>query len=133
MQYLCQTAKFFCIHICLSFAKNILEQFFIHYKSSVVNLSVCGNGAKKLFCFHGYGESGLSFSVLEPLLANSFTMYCIDFPFHGKTVWKENELFAPKDLIHIIQRVTNFSTQKINLLGYSLGGRVCLQMIESIP
>ncbi len=60
-------------------------------------------------------------------------MFCIDLPFHGETIWNETDAFMPSDLLNIIQRITNFSNQKISLLGYSLGGRVALQLIELIP
>lgn len=84
-----------------------------------------------MFCFHGYGEDGSSFCVLEPFLKEEFTLIAIDLPFHGKTRWAEG-LFRPKHLKEIISRVAG-SRQKFSLAGFSMGGRIVLQLLQLMP
>ncbi len=70
-------------------------------------------------------------------MGNDFTLVAIDMPFHGQTEWNEGLLFTVNDLINIIDEIrsihhaTNRST--FSLLGYSMGGRIALQLLEKIP
>jgi pimeloyl-ACP methyl ester carboxylesterase len=93
-----------------------------------------------LFCFHGYGENAESFGFLEERLGTDYTMIAIDLPFHGKTQWTDGLLFTPGDLVNIVtqlqaifQPANKANPQSINLLGYSMGGRVVLQLLQTIP
>ena len=103
------------------------------YKSSHIHYYVFGNGAKTLFCFHGYGEDGSSFAFLEKYLGSIYTLYAIDFPVHGKTKWNEKEPFTPGDLIAVLQLIRLSENKKFSLLAYSMGGRAALHLIQQIP
>ncbi len=101
-----------------------------------------GSGEKFLFCFHGYGENAESFSFLETLLGKGYRFISIDLPFHGSTKWEDGLLFTPNDLIDIIQALllllpspTGGEGQgvRFSLLGYSMGGRVALQLLQLFP
>ena len=112
----------------------------IPYKSSVIACYKYGAGKKLLFCFHGYGESGNMFSLLEPALEKDYTLYAMDFPLHGKTEWRENTVFTIDDLLAILLLIqqryeynTTYPGQPFSLLGYSLGGRVSFCLMEKIP
>lgn len=104
----------------------------IPYKSSQINYYRFGNGQKVIICFHGYGETALSFSFLEKWIENEYSLYAIDLPFHGKTAWLEKNGFTTEDLIAIIEKIVS-PDRKIILLGFSLGGRVSLSLYEKIP
>jgi pimeloyl-ACP methyl ester carboxylesterase len=113
-----------------------MESFFVTYKSSKVHYYLTGNGDKILLCFHGYGESGSSFNFMEKYITDGFVLIAIDFPFHGKTVWNEDLLFTPKDLLNITEEIIQSIAQKntkIYLLGFSMGGRVALHLSQVIP
>jgi pimeloyl-ACP methyl ester carboxylesterase len=113
-----------------------MKSSFVTYKSSQIHYYKAGAGSKLLLCFHGYGESAESFSFLEKRIADEFTLLAIDFPFHGKTIWNEGLVFTPKDLINILEKIiqeTSFQNLKIFLLGFSMGGRVALHLLQSIP
>ena len=103
----------------------------ILYKESTINYCRFGNGDKTLFCFHGYGESSDSFLFLENYLGKEYTIIAIDFPLHGKTDWKQ-QIFLPDDLINIIELLKP-SKQKISILAYSMGGRMALHLLQTIP
>lgn len=109
-----------------------MEALFITYQQSTISYRRFGHGNRILFCFHGYGEHAASFLFLESFLSKEFTCFALDFPFHGSTDWKEDLLFSSADLINIINLIST-PDQKISLLGYSMGGRVTLQLLQIIP
>jgi len=116
----------------------MLQSSFITYKNSSIHYCLYGSGQKLLFCFHGYGEDAESFACLEEKLGSDYTLIAIDMPFHGETIWKEGLNFEPLELVEIIRQITgklfNQSTnQLINLLGYSMGGRIALHLLQLIP
>jgi len=96
-----------------------------------------------VICFHGYGETASSFHFLEEFAMAEYHFFAVDLPFHGQTNWQEEESFTPADLLNIISLVKNLhlssSKEKkelddqIILIGFSLGGRVCLSALEKAP
>jgi pimeloyl-ACP methyl ester carboxylesterase len=131
---------------------------FFHYGSSRIKYSRWGTGNKLLLCFHGYGESADAFAFLEDALGREFTILAIDLPFHGGTEWKEGPLFRLKDLLAILDGIVrdtggpngdgvegdaaetgaaeggaSGAGRKWTLLGYSMGGRVALSLLEKVP
>lgn len=120
-----------------------MTPYTLTYKSSSINYYSFGLGHKPVACFHGYGESAASFSFLEKTGGNEYAFYAIDLPFHGQTKWNETLDFTPQDLAAILQKIicekktetgtTQFKNEPFSLLGYSLGGRICLQAYEMMP
>jgi pimeloyl-ACP methyl ester carboxylesterase len=110
-----------------------METHFLTYKNSRVHYLKFGSGTKFLFCFHGYGEDAYSFLMLENTLGRDHTLIAIDLPFHGKTEWKESTEFTPADLQRIINSIVPLELQTISLLGYSMGGRISLALLQEIP
>lgn len=53
-------------------------------------------------------------------------------PFHGNTSWTGALLLEPAVVMGIINRIAPPET-KIQLMGYSMGGRICLQLLEMYP
>ncbi len=105
----------------------------VAYKSSMINYYCFGRGTELLIALHGYGEDGSSFKILEQELSNTFIIIAIDFPYHGKTIWNEGLLFTATDLLNILQSITPLALQPFHLLGYSMGGRVSLFMLQQFP
>lgn len=94
-----------------------------------------GRGPRLLICFHGYGESAGSFAFLEGSMGDAFTILAIDLPYHGQTDWKEAPL-TPAYLLTIIDTIlTGTPTHKKDwwLMGYSMGGRIALSLLEEAP
>ncbi len=113
-----------------------MESYFVTYKSSQIHYCKIGQGNKLLLCFHGYGESADSFSFLKKYLADDYTLIAIDFPFHGKTIWNEGLVLEPADILIIIEKIMqgiSINTSKKYMIGYSMGGRVVLDLIQYIP
>ena len=111
-----------------------MSEHFIAFRSSRLHYFTWGEGARIVFAFHGYGESGESFAFLAKALGRDFTIVAPDMPFHGQTEWKEKELFFdPGDLRELMKEIALGLPEREEgwwLLGYSMGGRVALQLLE---
>lgn len=105
----------------------------LRFKSSVINYYVFGSGDKILFCLHGYGEDGTSFSFLENNLGSDYTLYAIDFPFHGNTNWNERNPLSAEELLHIFHLINTKQKESFSLLGYSMGGRIAMHLLQTVP
>ncbi|HYC39779.1 MAG TPA: alpha/beta hydrolase [Chitinophagaceae bacterium] len=112
------------------------QQFLLYQRSSICYYRF-GSGPIPVYCFHGYGESGESFGFLEKFAGDRFTFYAPDLPFHGKTKWGEGLKFTPGDLGAIIAGIESDNgigaTIRPVLMGFSLGGRVALSLLELRP
>ncbi|CAN5212952.1 hypothetical protein BH11BAC6_BH11BAC6_15740 [soil metagenome] len=89
-----------------------------------------------IICFHGFGETHESFAVLEEALGGRYTIVAIDLPFHGKTEWNEGLLIKPEELLNILDiamEKAGFMKQSFSLIGYSLGGRIVMHLLQLIP
>lgn len=111
----------------------------LKYKNTSIAYHVFGKGPKTLFCLHGYGDSGDSFSFLEKFLGNDYHIIAPDLPIHGKTQWNGNQIFEPADILNWIPKMQEIAgiqlteNNKIHLMGYSLGGRLALSIFNKAP
>lgn len=105
---------------------------FTEYQGLKLHYHRFGHGNQWLFCFHGYGEAGEKFLFLEETLLSTHTVIAIDMPFHGKTSWTGPLLLEPVVLMDIIQQIAPPGSQ-VQLMGYSMGGRICLHLLEMYP
>lgn len=90
-----------------------------------------GQGPELVFAFHGYGEEGLSFSELAEVLGPTYTLIALEMPFHGQSLWQGPLFFPPEQLAGILENLAG--SQPFSLLGYSMGGRISLQLLQMIP
>ena len=111
--------------------KDIDSSRFLQFRHSRFHYLTFGHGSKTLLAFHGFSESAESYLALEPALGEEFTIYAIDFPYHGTTEWKENRFFERQDLVDFLKiflrkhNITSFS-----FFGFSMGGRMILSVLE---
>lgn len=108
-----------------------MQSSYLPYKKSRIQYLQWGVADKLLICLHGYGESADSFSLLTKLLEPQYSIIAINLPFHGATEWNEGLLFEKDDLIAIINLLTG--DNDFELLGYSMGGRMALQLYQLMP
>ncbi len=106
--------------------------YYISYQHSRIHYRRGGEGQRWLFCFHGYGEDAESFDFLVKQLGSQFTLIAIDLPYHGKTEWKEGLFFDPLALVSLIHELKPAHIP-MQLMGYSMGGRVALQLYTLVP
>ena len=122
------------------FSHTEMESRHLAYKNSTIGYYRFGSGPRVAVCFHGFGEDAAMFGFLANYAGNQYTFYSIDLPFHGKTEWKEGLNFTHKDLLQIVEAITQednqkpaTSNQKLSLLGFSLGGRIALSLYQAMP
>jgi pimeloyl-ACP methyl ester carboxylesterase len=93
-----------------------------------------GSGKLLLLAFHGYGNDAAIFAPLADYLKDEYTILSFDLPHHGKSEWSKDTLLTRKQLVDLVENAEKmFATDKISLIGYSMGGRVCLSVLESRP
>ncbi len=110
------------------------ESRFLACGHSAIHYLVFGCGKQVLFAFHGFGENADTFEVLEPSLGQRFTVYAIDFPFHGKTQWDANEPLNRKMFIAWFDRLLKANNiEKFSVLGYSMGARLAMSILMAFP
>ena len=126
-----------------------MQTEFVILGSSRISYTRWGTGTKLLLCLHGYGESAASFAFLADRLGAEFTILAPDLPFHGATQWDEGLYFDPAGLPDLIDKMIaglrdggDLSLAGVGLpiapdrwwvLGYSMGGRVALSLLEQAP
>lgn len=91
-----------------------------------------GNGPAILLAFHGFGQTKEIFKPLNTSLGAQFTIFAIDLFFHGNSQYVGHQLLKKQDWQRFIaafleeQHIGRFS-----LMGFSLGGRFSLAIVES--
>lgn len=106
---------------------------FIKYEDNEVHCLRMGSGPKLLIAFHGFNNDAAIFLPLARLLQEEYTVVAIDLPGHGQTRWTATYM-DQKALMAIVQGIkNNFGVEKFSLAGFSLGGRVCLNILELQP
>lgn len=106
------------------------------FGNSRIHYSYWGTGERILLCFHGYGESAASFAFLGDALGQDFTVLAVDLPYHGNTQWNDGLYLSPRDFLDVLRQIAaKFPAGQESwwLLGYSMGGRVALQILELAP
>lgn len=93
-----------------------------------------GTGRKVLLAFHGYGNDASLFIPFRSHLEQEYTIVSIDLPYHGRSEWADGIPLSKARLVLLVDILKEeFNVDKVSLMGYSLGGRVCLTVVEQIP
>ncbi len=96
-----------------------------------------GTGGATVMAFHGFGRSGGDFSVLEKALGEIATIHAFDLPFHGESPSPSERAitpFEPNELRDYFNAFADhINAEKLVLMGYSLGGRIALSLLETMP
>ena len=96
-----------------------------------------GHGPLAVLAFHGFGRTGEDFHILEKTLGERCTLYAFDLHFHGQSPsypHRADEPFTPKELAtYFAAFADELKAEKVVLLGYSLGGRMVLTLLEQMP
>jgi pimeloyl-ACP methyl ester carboxylesterase len=110
-----------------------MPAFYLTYGQSRFHGISEGSGQQLLICLHGFGESALHFKCLAPALGDIYTIIALDMPLHGKTEWNEGRDFSKDDLPALITQLLQLhDRQQFSLMGYSMGGRLALCVIEKM-
>lgn len=93
-----------------------------------------GNGACLLLVFHGYAQGAQGMLPFAAYLNEGYTCLFFDLPHHGRSVWKDSSTLTPNHLKEMVQQLMQmYHVTKVSLLGYSIGARICLSILEKMP
>jgi pimeloyl-ACP methyl ester carboxylesterase len=109
-----------------------MQSHFITYKNSDIHYRYSGQGPGVVLCFHGFGTYARTFDWLADHVPGK-VFIAFDLPFHGETKWKNGETFLPRDLLNIIAICPHVQQDRFALMGYSMGGRISLQLLQMVP
>lgn len=92
-----------------------------------------GTGSQLLLAFPGYGHPGSSMLPIVQYLGSRYTCILIDHPHHGGSQWPQKAVFTRAMLRSMcIELMKEYNVNSLSLLGYSMGGRVSLTIIDEL-
>ncbi|MCB9187230.1 MAG: alpha/beta hydrolase [Flavobacteriales bacterium] len=84
--------------------------------------------------FHGYGQEAEVMQHFMKTFRPNARVLSFDLPLHGKTVSDKQRPLSVKDLIELQEKVLQETgAKKCSVLGFSLGGKLVLKMVELVP
>lgn len=97
-----------------------------------------GNGPEVVMCLHGFGREAADFEIFKPLIAPHQRIVAINLFAHGKSIFPKNRLskspLETEEWCELIrQLMERLSIEHFHLVGYSMGGRVAMVMMEHMP
>ncbi len=111
---------------------NSMKTGHIPHKNGRFHYITFGNGPRLLVALHGFADRARMFSVLEPALSATHTVYAIDLPWHGQTEWPHDHI-EKKDLLACIQfLMEKEGRDRLELMGFSFGGRMVQAMLPDL-
>lgn len=109
-------------------------QMFTHQRLTMA-VRRFGDGPLPLLAFHGFDRTGQDFASIAPALDAHCTIHAFDLPFHGNSPAPAGK--APVSPGELADFITAYAEQvpaeRVGLLGYSLGGRLALGLVEQCP
>ena len=100
--------------------------------SEGLQVRVTGEGNKPLVLLHGLFGSGQNLGQLARGLADSFTVYSVDLPDHGRSPWSD-ECSIDSYADTLIEWLNNTIGEPVDLVGHSLGGKVAMAIARQRP
>lgn len=96
-----------------------------------LNTKKLGHG-KPIYIFHGLFGSLDNWQTIANELQKRFTVYLIDLRNHGKSPHTKEMTYKLMSE-DIRQLMKDEDLDKINIIGHSMGGKVCYQLLNDIP
>lgn len=112
--------------------KNVRNSTIIHAGPWHWECVTFGHGPEAMFAFHGFDNEAADWQVFEPELGERYTLYCINLFHHGESFPDADHQapFEASDLERIFSStLEKYRINRFSLLGFSLGGRVCLELL----
>ncbi len=110
---------------------------FISHKGFHWEYEFFGSGEENLLAFHGFGNHASDFKVFESSLGKKYKIISFNLPYHGNSTIDENTAdtsISKSELKELFQLFLHqHQITKFSLMGYSLGGKIVLQLIELFP
>lgn len=108
------------------------------YNQYEVSYEKWGTGPEILLAFHGFGQQASIFSNIAPALEHKYTVYACSLFYHGESKIPDHipagEPLPPEFLKEgVLAFCRKNGIEKFSLMGYSLGGKLVLKLLEMIP
>ncbi len=99
---------------------------------------IFGTGPTPALCFHGHGRSSEDFRIFGEELGSTFTFYSFTLFHHGDSVFPPHRITSDplrkEELKALFQAfLDQQGIEKATLIGYSLGGKIALTLLELMP
>ena len=110
-----------------------MDAQFINTDKGRIHFRSWGSGDRLIIAFPGFSNPASLFEPIGIALTEHCTMVAVDLPFHGRTQW-QSEQYTRRDVkgwIHAILAV--FEKDHFEWMGFSLGGRIILSMLDFFP
>lgn len=121
----------------MEYKPTVQEKLFTHGEIHL-NYAVWGEGKQPLLAFHGFGRTHADFIRFTRPFNETFKVYAFDIFFHGKSdIGKRSPDGDPLSKAELQELFEAFllheKLSSASLMGYSLGGRICMCIAEVIP
>lgn len=101
---------------------------YFKYKDIDLYYEKYGNGKEELVILPGWGDTRKSFSHIISLLADYYTIYIVDYPGFGNTVFPPHDMTIYDYSDMIKEWLDSLSLENATLLGHSFGGRILITL-----
>lgn len=109
-----------------------MESVYLNVPHGRIHTYRFGAGPELLIAIHGFSDRARMFTVLEPALADKYTVVAIDLPFHGQTEWQK-KTFSKEDLLGIIRYILEQQGKsRFSLMAFSFGARLAQAMLPEL-
>ncbi len=105
------------------------------FDDNVLNYQIYGSGKNIFLAFHGYAQSHDVFRNFASTLGEDCKIFSFDLFMHGQSNWKNKKNKLSKEYWKIIisQFLIENNIDSFSLLGFSMGGKFVLAILESFP
>lgn len=91
-----------------------------------------GSGARSMVLVHGFGSDARSWTMNQPALAASATVYAIDLPGHGASPARDISGLDRMAWV-LAEAIAALTPGPVHLVGHSMGGAIALRLAELFP
>lgn len=109
-----------------------MNSSYLSYRNSTIHYRYSGDGPVTVICFHGFGTFAATFDWLAGHVPGH-RFIAFDLPHHGQTIWNDGDTVTPAQMLEIIDACPHATSREFALMGYSMGGRICLQLLQNLP
>jgi pimeloyl-ACP methyl ester carboxylesterase len=121
----------------VEYKPRVQEKLFTHGEIRL-NYAVWGDGNQPLLAFHGFGRTHADFIRFTRPFQQTFKVYAFDIFFHGESDISgrspDGEPLSKGELKELFEAfLIHENLSSASLMGYSLGGRICMCIAEVMP
>ncbi|MCB0761002.1 MAG: alpha/beta hydrolase [Flavobacteriales bacterium] len=128
-----ETANQISSHLCTVDVQQFSTGRLNHEYQTFGNLA---SAKRAIVAFHGFGRTAADFKVFQPLVKNDQVLFAFNLIHHGQSRILQNPdaPITPEEYAHFLQNfLKHHHLERCHLLGYSLGGKVCMMLVQQCP